>query len=150
MKILSWNIRGLKKLEKRRRLKSLIKEKKVDMLFLQESKQGTISKEFIKTIWWNDDFDFLDVEASGTAGGLICIWNIKSFNLMESVGSRNFLILKGTFNQSFNCVVTNVYCPCCVVKRRKLWTSLIELKNNFPEPWCIGGDLNEIRFESER
>lgn len=75
MKIMSWNIKGLSKHEQRGRIKALLREKKMDMLLLQESKQGIISENFIKSIWWEDNFDYLDVEASGNARGLLCIWN---------------------------------------------------------------------------
>lgn len=44
----------------------------------------------------------------------------------------------------------NVYAPNDVGSRRALWDELVGLKANFIEPWCIGGDFNEIKDVSER
>ncbi|KAI8567862.1 hypothetical protein RHMOL_Rhmol02G0154600 [Rhododendron molle] len=65
----------------------------MDMVFFQETKQKSVSKDFINSIWWNDNCEFLEVDAVGTAGGLLCIWNSKVFCLEETVGSRNFIIM---------------------------------------------------------
>lgn len=37
-----------------------------------------------------------------------------------------------------------------MANRRKLWAFLIQLKSSFTALWCIGGDLNEIRYKFER
>lgn len=55
--------------------------------------------------------DFLEVDAVGTAGGLLCIWDPKIFKLEETCGSRNFIIMKGILAQSFPGVLVNVYSP---------------------------------------
>lgn len=74
----------------------------------------------------------------------------KSFSLVESCGSRNIIILNGILSNSFNCVIVNVYGPWPTLDRRKLWHSLCNLKQTFTDPWCLGGDLNEVRNISER
>ena len=60
------------------------------------------------------------------------------------------MILSGMVHHTFNCTIINVYAPNDVSKRRQLWKSLETLNPSFPSPWCLGGDLNEIRFMSER
>lgn len=39
MKILSWNVRGIGRVEKRRRIKVILREKMVDKELLQETKK---------------------------------------------------------------------------------------------------------------
>lgn len=34
--------------------------------------------------------------------------------------------------------------------RRLVWNALLNLRTFFTEPWCMGGDLNEVRNMSER
>lgn len=70
--------------------------------------------------------------------------------MMEACGTRNFIVLKGTVQNSLNCILVNIYCPCCIVGRRNVWSSLLNLKPLFTDPWCIGGDFNEVRNPDER
>ncbi|XP_028056993.1 uncharacterized protein LOC114260985 [Camellia sinensis] len=44
----------------------------------------------------------------------------------------------------------NLYAPNAVGQRGKLWESLLKLKEEFPNPWCLGIDFNEIRNIGER
>lgn len=149
MKILSWNIRGLGRKEKRGRLKKLLRDRGVDFLLLQESKLKTVNNFFIKSIWGHSEYDFLEVDANVSAGGLICIWNSKLFCLKEACSNRNFLLLYGSI-ADFSCTIVNVYGPCAVSDRRKLWGTLNSLINQYLDPWCLGGDLNEIKCTEER
>ncbi|KAI8527621.1 hypothetical protein RHMOL_Rhmol12G0089800 [Rhododendron molle] len=50
----------------------------------------------------------------------------------------------------FPCIIVNVYAPNITLARRNLWEELLALKANHQNPWCIGGDFNEIREVSER
>ena len=51
MKLLSWNIRGLGKPDKNGRIKSLIKDKHVDIVFLQEIKKAVVSDNAVRRLW---------------------------------------------------------------------------------------------------
>lgn len=42
------------------------------------------------------------------------------------------------------------YAPCDTVKRRKLWQTICNIKPLFTGPWCLGGDLIEVRYINER
>lgn len=90
MKSLSWNIRGLRKKEKRGKLRKLIRDKRVDFLLLQETKLSSIINFFINSIWDHSDFGFLAVDANETAGGLVCIWNSNCFKLEDALLQHNF------------------------------------------------------------
>ena len=73
MKLISWNIRGLGRPEKKRRIKAVIKERKVDMVMLQETKRANISNQCVKSIWPYDQVAYMNVDADGSAGGLLCV-----------------------------------------------------------------------------
>lgn len=90
------------------------------------------------------------MDSEGTAGGLLCIWYPEVFQLGACCSSRRFILLLGTMFNSFECVLLNIYAPNDVGGRRKLWVSLLKLKQGFPKPWCLCGDFNEIRHIGER
>ncbi|KAI8570745.1 hypothetical protein RHMOL_Rhmol01G0060400 [Rhododendron molle] len=45
-----------RKKEKRGNLKKTLRESNIDMLFIQESKQKCITKEFLSSLWWDEEF----------------------------------------------------------------------------------------------
>lgn len=128
----------------------MIKEGGVDIVLLQETKRGSMEVEFIKLMWPFEMMEFMGVDAEGTAGGLLCIWNPDRFRLKECCSLRNFVLLSGIAGVGFECTIVNIYAPNDVVKRRFLWDSLGRLKTHYSNPWCLGGNFNEIRYISER
>lgn len=47
--------------------------------------------------------------------------------------------------------IVNVYSPCYVSHKRRLWNDLKDLvKDEMEARWCILEDFNTIRYESER
>ncbi|XP_028052793.1 uncharacterized protein LOC114257220 [Camellia sinensis] len=147
---MSWNVRGLGKLEKRGRIRKLIYERKVDMVLLQETKQASITENVVRALWGKRNMEFMAVGSEGTAGGLLCIWDPDFFQLVDCCSNRRFVLLSGILLNTFECTIVNVYAPNEVGSRCKFWDSLLKLKSEFPKPWCLGGDLNEIRNIGER
>ncbi|CAL5415768.1 unnamed protein product [Camellia sinensis] len=150
MNLMSWNIRGLGKSVKRGRIRKLICDRRVDFVLLQETKKTSISESEVRTLWGRRDMEFMAVDSEGLAGGLLCIWDPSLFQLKDCCSNRRFVLLSGTLLKSFDCVILNVYAPNDVNGRGMLWDTLIKLKSDFPNPWCLGGDFNEIRFIGER
>ncbi|XP_028079578.1 uncharacterized protein LOC114281323 [Camellia sinensis] len=147
---MTWNIRGFGKPGKRRKIKGLLKERRVDLVFFQEVKKDRLSREEVRSIWPDDDFDFMSVDAVRLAGGILCVWRASFFVLSECCSSRCFILLSGTILPDFECVFINVYARNDVSRRGQLWNVISNLKSGFPTPWCLGGDFNEIRFVGER
>ncbi|KAL7170659.1 hypothetical protein ACSBR2_035523 [Camellia fascicularis] len=116
------------------RIKELLKEKNVDMVWIQESYRSSISEGFVRSIWPNETLDYMVVDAKGSVGGLLCIWKLEVFTLIDCNCARSFIILSGTIHQTLECVVGNIYAPNEVVDRRKLRDILCKLKNEFPKP----------------
>lgn len=150
MKVLSWNIRGLDKSIKRRKLKKLLHKRKVDMALIQETKRSSINENFVRSCWPGDHMEFMAVDSEGAAGGLLCIWNPVVFQLLACCSNGNFIILLGTLFCSFDCVIVNVYGPNDGASRRRVWEILKNLKQTYENPWCLGGDFNEVGSLSER
>lgn len=68
MKIISWNIRGLGKLRKRRLIKETIVEAAPDVIFLQETEREVINRRVI-----------------GSSGGIVIIWNNKMVKVVDTI-----------------------------------------------------------------
>lgn len=47
------------------------------------------------------------------------------------------------------CFFVNVYSSCMLSKKRRLWGRLIELRGLWGGEWCVGGNFNSVRFESQ-
>ncbi|CAL5381702.1 unnamed protein product [Camellia sinensis] len=125
MKLLSWNVRGLGRPEKRRKIKQVFCERRVDMVLLQETKRSTIDEKFVRSIWGREQMDFMAVDSAGAAGGLLCIWNPEVFQLVDCCSNRNFIILSGTLYNSFDCAILNIYNPNDLGGRKVVWDSLV-------------------------
>lgn len=150
MQIISWNIRGLGSSVKKHFVSKLIKKRKPDLIFIQETKLECIDRFVVQKLRGSGDFDFAFSNATGASGGLLSFWN-KSFFKADNINShRYFIVLQGVVNNSFSCCLVNVYAPNEVGNRRTLWDELLGLKRNSPLPWCMGGDFNEIASVSER
>ncbi|GMP56562.1 hypothetical protein CsSME_00020996 [Camellia sinensis var. sinensis] len=119
------------------------------MVFFQETKRVVISSDMVRSIWPFDRFEFLEVGANGSVGGLLCAWNPEVFMLQDSCCTKNFIVLAGKIKSEFEGVLVNLYAPNDVVKRKDLWDLFVRIKPLFPNPWCIRGDFNEIRCMSE-
>lgn len=120
MKIQSWNMRGIGRPEKRRKIKKSISKRKVDIILIQETKKSEVNLGLIRSIWPSDHFEFMSIDAVGRARGLLCIWNPEIFQLSASCCNHNFLLLSGTLFYCFDCVIINVYGPNDVAKRKEL------------------------------
>lgn len=103
----------------------------------------------MKTIWPYEEMDFMEVNSDGSAGGLLCIWRPDVFKLRDCCCGKNFILLSGSSSVSFECVIVNIYTPNETVCRRQLWERLVNVYPHYSNPWCVGGDFNEIRLLCE-
>ncbi|GMP75938.1 hypothetical protein CsSME_00032846 [Camellia sinensis var. sinensis] len=116
--ILVWNIRGIGRSEKKRKIRKLLKERNVDIFLIQETKKKDILVTEVRAMWVRDRIE-------------------------------RYILLSSMLFNSFECVVLNIYAPNEVGARGRFWDSLLKLKEDFPKPWCLCGDFNEIGFISE-
>jgi len=78
-KLISWNVRGLNDREKRRVVHNLLSGWRADIICLQETKiEGDISK-MVKQIWEGRWIRYAYLEASGTRGGILLMWDARAW-----------------------------------------------------------------------
>lgn len=152
MIILSYNIRGLSKREKRRDVKDLIRNSRAEMCCLQESKLEVVHQRTINSIWGRSGCDWDFIKSEGNSGGLISIWDTAVFTKISSWGCREFLVIQGFLvEDGSNCTIINVYAPNVPTQRYALWDQLCIISaQRKDECLCIVGDFNDIRSERER
>lgn len=151
IKILSWNVRGLGNRDCKRMLKEIVQRSKADLVLVQESKLESVNHSIISKISSFPRISWVFLHSIGTAGGIIICWNKDSIMEIDSRVDRfstTLLVVRCGESQRWS--ITVVYGPTdgslfpdFLVELDMLWLS-------FDNPWCIGGDFNEVLFSNER
>lgn len=124
---------------------------KADIICLQETKlEGDIS-ETVKQIWGGIWIKHAQLEASGTRGGILLLWDSRVWKgkILE-IGSYTLTCKFEAKFQSFACHITGVYAPNCYVERTKVWEEMTDVRGLMEGPWAVCGDFNTTRFISEK
>ncbi|XVF10646.1 hypothetical protein REPUB_Repub07fG0200300 [Reevesia pubescens] len=151
MKLITWNIRGLGRREKRRAVRNVVISIKPDMIFLQETKREEVDRRIIRSVWGSNTDCFESSSAVGAAGGLISIWKDDFFLLQSKVITQRYILLVGRIKiVNFLCGFGNIYAPNDDGDRAYLWKELTEVLNSLDVAWCLGGDFNVVRFPWEK
>ncbi|XP_028119123.1 uncharacterized protein LOC114316626 [Camellia sinensis] len=136
--------------DKRSKIKKLVKERKVDIALFQETKKSELTEEEVRSVWVRGKMEYMVVDVVSSARDLLCIWDPDIFQVKDCCSNRRFILLLGTLFNQFDCAILNIYAPNDVGSRGNLWDYLLKLKEEFLNPWCLGGDFNEIRQIGER
>jgi len=71
MKLVSWNVRGLGGVEKRREVRKLVGEKSPLILCLQETKLVVCEESLCTSLWGHSNFAFSYRPSLGASGGVV-------------------------------------------------------------------------------
>lgn len=154
MKILSWNVRGLNAPNKQRVIKRRILLVSADIIFLQETKLGSIQVvafgSGISSLFYTSSQ--VTVDSEGASGGLMIILNPSQVKVDGIASNRNWILAKVFHLQSNTTFfVINTYGPVSPLKKWLLWSSLDEVLSSLTkEQLFIGGDFNAIRRASDK
>lgn len=69
MKILSYNIRGLGGILKKKEIREVIEKERVDFVCIQETKKDAIDRKLVESIWRYGEVDWVYAGAMGKSGG---------------------------------------------------------------------------------
>ena len=152
LKIISWNVRGLERPEKKRAVHKLIRGERPALMSIQETKMDSIDATLLRKIGGGAYLNNIEsVEAVASAGGLISMWNDAVFWVSQVISHQWYLVLVGKFIlEDLECVICNIYAPNGDAERARFWGQLISLKEQLQIPWCIARDCNVVRFPHER
>nr|CAN69965.1 hypothetical protein VITISV_039410 [Vitis vinifera] len=82
LRILSWNVRGVNDRSKRKIIKSVIKNQKVDLFCIQETKVQVMSEEVVRSLGPRRFLDWKVLNAMGTARGVLICWDKRSLEMV--------------------------------------------------------------------
>jgi hypothetical protein len=72
--IVTWNVRVVNALNKRFRIKGLLKEWKADLVCLLETNMEIITWVVVRSLWGCQHVDWCYMGASGASGGILLMW----------------------------------------------------------------------------
>jgi len=144
MKILSWNVRGLGGLEKRRDVRLLVGEKLPIILCIQETKLQICDDFVSASVWGAPPHSYSFWPSVGASGGLLTVWDSDEVKVWDTTTGNHLLMIHGNFvksNEEF--FLFNIYAPCDQPARQSLWNSLsARLALLGGKKVCICGDFN--------
>jgi len=151
MIITTWNIRGLNSRGKQRYLNERLKKENPSIMILQETK---ISTEKMQEILNKNRtrYEIMGQDATGSAGGLVIIWNPEDVQFSNWMSFPRILTGKasivGTTEEVF---ITGVYGPHIQGENENFLQNLIALRGLIPgKQWIIVGDFNLIKGPGEK
>lgn len=113
MKIISWNVRGLGRIEKRREVRQLVRENNPFKLCIQETKLAIFDDFVCKSIWLVDGVRYSFQPSSGASGGLVTLWDNNEVEVWSTTSFNHVYLILGRFVKSREMfVLFNVYAPC--------------------------------------
>ena len=97
LKLLSWNVRGLKNPHKRDVVQSLLNEWKCDIVCFQEIKLDSTISNMVKSLWGCPIVDWVVLNAIHADGGVLLMWDRRVFVKVDYVVGRFSvsILLKG-------------------------------------------------------
>ena len=151
IKILSWNVRGVNDPVKRSVIKSFLRSNRVDLVCLQETKVQQMNIGMVRSLGVGRYLNWIALDAEGSAGGILLLWDKRRISLEDSVaGSLSVSCLFRMAEDGFQWVFSGVYGPIEKRLRKSFWEELGSIRGLWDNPWCVGGDFNEILSPNER
>ncbi|KAL6314020.1 hypothetical protein AAG906_011754 [Vitis piasezkii] len=151
LKILSWNVRGANDRAKRKIIKTFIRNQKVDLLCIQETKIQPMTEGVARSLGSGRFLDWRALDADGAAGGLLICWDKRSMEVVEwEEGQYSLSCRFKNVEDGAVWVFTGVYGPFTKEAREGMWEELGAVRGIWEEPWCIGGDFNSTLYQGER
>ena len=99
MLVISCNVRGLGMTDKRRVVRDLVKKFKPVVLFLQETKLSSFNNSIVNSIGGGWLTKGIGVEAEGSAGGIITLWNEDLFSANACINNSRCIAVSGELVQ---------------------------------------------------
>ena len=122
MKVVTWNVRGFNCGKKRALIRTITKKWKADVVCLQETKLSGDITEAVRDMWGNKWVDYVHLEASGTRGVIVIMWDKRDWEgKLSSVGIYLVSCSLVGKTQDFKWYLTTIYVPNHRQEREETW-----------------------------
>lgn len=143
--ILSWNVRGINDVNKRLRIRSLLRNWKIDIVCFREMKMGFIDRSIIHSLWGCAFVGWVYLASLGALGGVLLMWDNKVVALVEeSIGHFIVACSFKNIEDGWKWAFAGVYGPNLERDRHLLLEKLVGLYYFWELPWCMCRDFNII------
>ncbi|GKD39123.1 RNA-directed DNA polymerase, eukaryota [Tanacetum coccineum] len=106
--------------------------------------------DMVKSCWGNFAFDYVYSDSVGNSGGILCVWDPKSFKKLNVMVSDYFVIIRGVWMlNGKNLIIISVYVPQELTEKKMLWDYLSSVTENWNGKVVIMGGFNEVRKKAE-
>ena len=151
IKILSWKVKGVNDPVKRSVIKSFLRSNRVDLICLQETKVQQMNIGMVRSLGVGRYLNWIALDAEGSVGGILLLWDKRRISFEDAVaGSFSVSCLFRMAEDGFQWVFSGVYGPIEKRLRESFWEELGSISGLWDNPWCVGGDFNEILSPNER
>ena len=143
LKVGSLNVRGINDQNKRRHIFDFLKNSKLSVICLQETKTSTLDDEIIRKEWHNNRI-LINSVCSGGHSGTMILFNSMHINVLDTIydeEGRIMIVDIEIYKDRFHLV--NTYFPNDSTVRKNFINSLYPLiASRYPVIWC--GDHNMV------
>ena len=148
----TWNIRGLNSSHKQIEVDKLIKDNKLDLICLVETKIRRNNLENVKSMCFYQWEYVHNCPMEGGVARVIVGWNPKILSI-EVVGTQRQALFCNVniIGTNYSFYATFIYGDNMTENRRSLWDFLMENKGVVNDrPWILMGDFNVVRNQDEK
>jgi exonuclease III len=151
MRILFWNIRGIRAYGRRDQLREIIQKHRVEVICLQETIKADFTQGELASLSEGRCFEWVWTAAQGHSGGTLLGIQTNDITVVEKdmvafFTSMNIVSRKDKFQWE----IINVYGPVQNERKLEFLSELSQKIASMTDPFIIGGDFNMIRFEWEK
>ncbi|KAL4304512.1 hypothetical protein GQ457_10G029590 [Hibiscus cannabinus] len=101
--------------------------------------------------WHGSRFRYSFSPSSGSAGGLICLWDSDFFVVSSQIITERYIALLGTLKDSYlECGFLNLYGPSVEAEKGSFFSDISDLLAKFNLPRCVCGDFNLVLHKEEK
>ena len=94
-KIISLNVNGARLGHKRKWVKDLVRQNKVQFLCIQETKSNRLNDFDVNALWGRNNKNWVASPSTGISGGIISIWDTEAVDIEDTEVDRHVVIAKG-------------------------------------------------------
>ena len=135
LKLLSWNVGGANDSSKRKLRKAFIRNQKVDLLCIQETKIQPMTEGVVRSLGTRRFLDWRALDASGSAGGILICWDKRSLEILDwEEGQFSISCRFRNVEDGVVWVFTGVYGLFTKEERECLWEEIGAIRGIWEEP----------------
>lgn len=122
MKVVSWNVRGLRDIMRRVVIKDILRRNKVRIALIQESKIAEMNDKNVREVWGIRSVQWVALDAVGSTRGILLICDTRYVKMIDSWrGDFSVSAVIEDLENNQRWLITTVYGPNLSQRRIHLW-----------------------------